>query len=131
MSNNDTSNKGSPEEYILFKDEEDNSTSSEIASEKSKIIYKLGAFTISNYIVLMTFLSIVFCLIAFVSKIFLLIFLAISLGLFISYKNFNFIFHKQISSYCGNLVNRVRNWKNKSDDVYEAYEDKIFKLVNI
>lgn len=36
MSNNDSSNKSNPEEYILFKDEEENSNTSDITSEKSK-----------------------------------------------------------------------------------------------
>jgi hypothetical protein len=38
MSNNDTSIKGNPEEYILFKNEEENLTSSESGPEKSKRI---------------------------------------------------------------------------------------------
>lgn len=38
MSNNDISNKGNPEEYILFKDDEENPTSVEHKSERSKVI---------------------------------------------------------------------------------------------
>lgn len=118
MSSHDTTVNENP--YVLF---------DELKDHKDQF---LSRFTTGNYIVLMIMLALMIYIITFVSFFFTLIIGTIAIGLFISYKNFNFIFHKQITSYSVEVISKFRKLIHITEsDKYETKEDKIFKLVNI